>query len=186
MSYAVIAIGGKQYRVREGERLLVDRLPDDEGAILTPKVLLLGGDGEPDLSPAEGVVTARVVGHVLGDKVRIGKYKPKKGYRRHTGFRARLSQIEIAEVGATGRGAKGKTKAATGAEPQPDAAAETAAPAGTLPSDYEDMTVLQINEAARDWELDALQAALAYERDHAARKGAVAALESAIAAKESD
>jgi large subunit ribosomal protein L21 len=182
MSYAVIAIGGKQYRVREGERLLVDRLPDDEGATLKPTVLLLGGEGEPDLSPAEGVVTARVVGHVLGDKVRIGKYKPKKGYRRHTGFRARLSQIEIAEIGATGRAAMGKTRAATRAEPQP----ETAAPAATLPSGYEDMTVVQINEAARDWELDALQAALAYEREHAARKGAVAALESAIAAKESD
>ena len=95
MSYAIIKLGGKQYRVREGERLLVDRLPHEEGATFTPQLLFLG-DGETDGT----TVTARVVGHVLGEKIRIGKMKPKTGYRRRTGFRSRLSQIEIEAIGA--------------------------------------------------------------------------------------
>src|SRR5438067_6296442 len=100
MSYAIISLGGKQYRVHEGQRLLVDRLGTDEGKTFTPDVLLVGGGGEPDLKPKSGLVTARVVGHVRGDKIRIGKYRPKSGYRRHTGFRASLSQIEIESIGA--------------------------------------------------------------------------------------
>jgi len=182
MSYAIIAIGGKQYRVREGERLLVNRLPEDEGATLTPTVLLVGGDGDTDLSPDGTVVTARVVGHVLGDKVRIGKYKPKKGYRRHAGFRASLSQIEIAEIG----GKRRTSKSAARAEEKPKAAADATETAAGAPAEYEGMTIPQINEAAPGWDVAALRAALDYERGHGARKGAIAALESAIAAKESD
>src|SRR3989440_5493517 len=100
MSYAIISLGGKQYRVQVGQRLLVDRLGTDEGKSFTPDVLLVGGNGQPDLSPKAGLVTARVVGHVRGPKIRIGKYRPKSGYRRHTGFRAALSQIEIESIGA--------------------------------------------------------------------------------------
>src|SRR6266508_1693435 len=80
-SYAIISMGGKQYRVREGERLLVDRVKTDEGKTFHPALLFLGGDGKADLKP-KVQVTARVVEHVLGDKVRIGKYRPKKGDRR--------------------------------------------------------------------------------------------------------
>lgn len=99
MSYAIISLGGKQYRVREGERLLVDRLPQDEGKTVTPVVLLAAGDGDVKLAPKDVTVTARVVRHVRGEKIRIGKYKPRTGYRRHTGFRAGLSQIEIEKIG---------------------------------------------------------------------------------------
>jgi large subunit ribosomal protein L21 len=98
--YAIISLGGKQYRVQEGQRLLVDRLGTDEGKTFTPDVLLVGGNGRPDLKPKAGLVTARVVGHLRGPKIRIGKYKPKSGYRRHTGFRSSLSQIEIESIGA--------------------------------------------------------------------------------------
>src|SRR5262245_14821858 len=100
MSYAVVSIGGKQYRVREGERLVVDRLSADEGKTFHPNVLLVGGNGQTELGPKGVTVTARVVGHILGDKVRIGKHRPKSGYRRHTGFRARLTQIEIEAIGS--------------------------------------------------------------------------------------
>ena len=100
MSYAIISVGGNQYRVREGERLLDDRLPHDEGATFNPELLLVGGNGDADLAPRSGAVTARVVGHVLGQKVRVGKYRPKTGYRRHTGHRSRLTQIEIEKIGA--------------------------------------------------------------------------------------
>jgi large subunit ribosomal protein L21 len=87
MSYAIISVGGKQYRVREGERLLVDRLPLEDGATFTPSVLLTGGDGEAKLAPGV-VVTAKVVRQAKGPKLTIGKYKKRTGYKRHTGFRA--------------------------------------------------------------------------------------------------
>ena len=123
MSYAIITVGGKQYRVREGERLLVDRLKTDEGKTFNPRVLLIGGDGKTDLTPST-TVTARVVGHTLGDKIRIGKYKKRTGYRKHTGFRASLTQIEIEAIGAGGRKAAAKPKA----EAPPPKAEAAAAP----------------------------------------------------------
>jgi large subunit ribosomal protein L21 len=129
--YAIISVGGKQYRVHEGQRLLVDRLGTAEGKTFTPDVLLVGGNGKPDLSPKAGLVTARVVGHVRGDKIRIGKYRPKTGYRRHTGFRAALSQIEIESIGAKKAAPKKaeeeKPKAA--AKPKAKVAAKPKAPA---------------------------------------------------------
>jgi large subunit ribosomal protein L21 len=103
MAYAIISIGGKQHRVREGERLLVERLSEDEGATLHPDVLVVGGDGSTDLAPKGKPVTARVVGHVLGKKVRIGKYRPKSGYRKHAGHRSRLTEIEIEAIGKSSR-----------------------------------------------------------------------------------
>jgi large subunit ribosomal protein L21 len=133
--YAIISLGGKQYRVHEGQRLLVDRLGTAEGKTFTPDVLLVGGNGKADLKPKAGLVTARVVGHVRGDKIRIGKYRPKTGYRRHTGFRASLSQIEIESIGAK-RAApkkaeqeKPKAAAKPKATAKPKAAAKPKAPA---------------------------------------------------------
>ena len=195
MSYAIITVGGKQYRVREGERLLVDRVKTDEGKTFNPRVLLVGGDGTPDLSPST-TVTARVVSHTLGEKIRIGKYKRRTGYRRHTGFRSSLTQIEIESIG-TGRkaAAKPKAEAAPKAETAPKAEAPAvpapaeAAPAHARtahpPKGYEEMTVAQISEHASSWRRPNVEAALEYEREHASRKGAIAALESALAEKES-
>ena len=177
-SYAIIAVGGKQYVVREGERLLVDRLPTDEGKTFHPEILFVGGDGKAQLHPTT-TVTARVVGHVLGDKVRIGKYRPKSGYRRHTGFRAKLSQIEIETIGAAAKRA---------APPAPKKEAPAAKPkeapaAAQPPRGYADFTVAEISEKAKRWKLESVEAALDYERAHAKRKGAIAALESALEAK---
>ena len=90
MTYAIIKVAGKQYRVREGERLLVDRLHQDEGSSFAPTVLLVGGDGDAQLEPGDGVVQAKVLAQKKGPKIRIGKYKKRTGYRRHTGFRASL------------------------------------------------------------------------------------------------
>jgi large subunit ribosomal protein L21 len=104
-TYAVIAVGGKQYRVREGERLLVDRVSVDEGKTFHPDLLLLGGDGDARLGDKlKGAqVTAKVSAHVLGEKVIVGKYKRRTGYRRRNGHRSRLSQIEIQSIGTRGR-----------------------------------------------------------------------------------
>ncbi len=103
MAYAIIRLGGKQYRVREGERLLVDRLPYKEGATFTPDILLVGGDGNTRVG-AEDVkrdqVTARLAAHVLGEKVIVGKHRRRTGYRRRKGHRSRLSQVEIESIGA--------------------------------------------------------------------------------------
>jgi len=176
-TYAIISVGGKQYRVREGERLLVDRLSTDEGKTFQPDVLFTGGDGEGNLSPRIAV-TAKVVGHVRGDKIRIGKRRPKSGYRRQTGFRAALSQIEIQSIGSSS-----KRPAAPAAKETPAAAPKEAA-AAQPPRGYADFTVADISEKSRRWKLEQLQAALEYERANANRKGAIAALESAIAAKQ--
>jgi large subunit ribosomal protein L21 len=193
MSYAIITVGGKQYRVREGERLLVDRLKTDEGKTFNPRVLLIGGDGKTDLTPST-TVTARVVGHTLGDKIRIGKYKKRTGYRKHNGFRASLTQIEIEAIGAGGRKAAAKPKAeaapaeALKAEKPVEAPKEeAAAPARTAhpPKGYEDMTVAEIAADAASWRRPNLEAALDYEKQNAKRKGAIAALEAALAEKES-
>ena len=99
-SYAVISVGGKQYRVREGQRLLVDRLPYEEGRTFHPDILLLGGDGEPKLGAATKgqQVSARVAAHVLGKKIVVGKHKRRTGYRRRNGHRSRLSRIEIQSI----------------------------------------------------------------------------------------
>ena len=126
MSYAVIAVGGKQYVVHEGERLLVDRLPQDEGAVFQPNVLLVD-TGSPNLKPGAGTVSARILRHTLGTKIRIGKYKPKKGYRRHTGFRAKLSQIQIEAIGAAKAPAAAKAASAAVAPTKPKPV-EAAAP----------------------------------------------------------
>jgi large subunit ribosomal protein L21 len=158
-TYAIISLGGKQYRVREGEKLLVDRVKTDEGKTFHPDVLFTGG-------------------HVRGNKVRIGKRRPKSGYRRQTGFRSALSQIEIQSIGASSKRAA--------AEPAP--AKQEAAPAEAKeaqpPRGYADFTVAEINEKSKRWKLEQLEAALEYEYANANRKGAVAALESAIAAKQ--
>jgi large subunit ribosomal protein L21 len=102
MTYAIVSIGGKQYRVHEGERLLVDRLPYEAGKTFTPDVLMLGGDGDPKLGEGEvkgQEVKALVAAHVLGDKVIVGKHRRRTGYRRRKGHRSRLSQIEIRSIG---------------------------------------------------------------------------------------
>jgi large subunit ribosomal protein L21 len=187
MDYAIIRVGGKQYRVREGETLLVDRVRTDEGKTFSPDVLL--GDG--------GNVTATVVAHERGPKIRIGKYRRRTGYKRHTGFRSALTRIEIS-LGGTGRApaTKAKPKAAEPkqATPAPVEATATATqgePAEHehehvkgMPKGYEELTVAQITDGAKGWNRPMLEAALAYEEANAARKGAIAALNSALKAKE--
>jgi len=122
MSYAIISVGGKQHRVQQGEKLLVERLGVAEGKTFEPRVLMLGGDGDPDLSPKDGAVTVRVVGHVLGNKIVVGKYRRRTGYRRHTGHRSKLTQIQVESIGAKKRAAPKKAEAA--AEDKPKAAAK--------------------------------------------------------------
>ena len=180
MDYAIIRLGGKQYRVREGEYLVVDRVKFDEGKTFNPDILL--GDS--------GVtVTAKVLAHERGPKIRIGKYKKRTGYKRHNGFRAATSRIEIS-LGGSKKAAAAPKKAAATPKTEAPKVAETPKAAATedhvkgMPSGYEEMTVAQISEGAKTWNRPMLEAALAYEQVHAARKGAISALESALKAKD--
>jgi large subunit ribosomal protein L21 len=190
MDYAIIKLGGKQYRVREGEYIVVDRVKFDEGATFNPDVLL--GDS--------GVtVTAKVLEHGRGPKIRIGKYKKRTGYKRHNGFRAATSRIEFSLGGAQKRAAATKTETAAAPKAAPKAEApkaEAPKPAAEpkvaddhvkgMPSGYEELTVAQVSEGAKTWNRPMLEAALTYEQAHAARKGAISALESALKSKEGD
>ncbi len=185
MSYAIITVGGKQHRVREGERLLVDKLALGEGETFTPRVLLVGGNGSTDLSPTT-TVTARVVGHQLGEKIRIGKYKRRTGYRRHNGYRSRLTRIEIEAIGAKKPTAAKKPAAAPEKADAPAAPMAEATPARTAhpPKGYEEMSIAEIKEHVSTWRRPNIEAALEFEQANANRKGAIAALEHALAEKE--
>jgi len=192
MSYAIITLGGKQYVVREGQKLTVDRLATEPGGTFSPDILFVGGDGAAELQPSGATVTARVLENVRGEKIRIGKYRRRTGYKRHTGFRAALTTIQIESI-AQGAAKKQAAKAEKPAPAETPAAADkpaaTEPPAPTetpegMPSGYADMTVAQINEGAKTWDRPELEAALEYEQENAKRKCAITALEHALAAKE--
>jgi large subunit ribosomal protein L21 len=123
--YAIVKTGGKQYRVERGQRLLVERLAIDEGADVALDPILYRSE-EPvfDRAGLESVkVTAKVVAHVRGEKLRVFKFKPKRGYKRRTGHRQDLTQIEVTEI------AQGKAKAAAKATAEKPAAEKAAKPA---------------------------------------------------------
>jgi large subunit ribosomal protein L21 len=98
--YAVIKTGGKQYSVKEGQTLLVERLPDDVGASVSFEPLLVAGDSP--VFDADGLAKSSVAGeiveHVRGPKLRIVKFKPKRGYKRRTGHRQDLTRIRITSI----------------------------------------------------------------------------------------
>jgi len=101
MPYAVIKTGGKQYRVEEGATLLVERLRAAEGATVELEPLLIAGDGDARFGSdlGEATVKATVVGHERGKKLRVVKFKPKRGYKRRTGHRQDLTRIRIESIG---------------------------------------------------------------------------------------
>ena len=101
--YAILQHGGHQYRVASGDRILVDRIPVEVGSTVTLELVLLIGDGaETDVakgSPVEASVTATVIAHRRGRKIRVFSYKPKKRHRRTLGYRSQLTELLIDEVG---------------------------------------------------------------------------------------
>jgi large subunit ribosomal protein L21 len=120
--YAIVKSGGKQYRVEQGQRLLVERLAAPEGGDVTLEPVLYRSDEVVFEKAAlhEVTVTAKVLGHVRGEKLRVFKFKPKRGYKRRTGHRQDLTQIEVTGI------ARGKART-------PAKAAAAKAPAGEAP-----------------------------------------------------
>lgn len=100
--YAIVKTGGKQYRVERGQKLLVERLPVAEGADVKLEPLMYRSEEAVfDKAGLKDVkVTAKVVAHVRGEKLRVFKFKPKRGYKRRTGHRQDLTQIEVTEITA--------------------------------------------------------------------------------------
>src|SRR5215210_2693582 len=102
---AIVKTGGKQYRVEKGQTLLVERLPDDAGATVALQPVLFRSDDA--VFDADGLakvsVDAKVVEHVRGPKLRVFKFKPKRGYRRRTGHRQELTRLEVTSIRGPGR-----------------------------------------------------------------------------------
>jgi large subunit ribosomal protein L21 len=100
--YAVVATGGKQYRVQVGDVLDVERLtPGDDGTVELRPVMLVGGDGSVRATPdalGDATVKASVVEERKGKKIVVFKYKNKTGYRRKAGHRQRATRIKIDEI----------------------------------------------------------------------------------------
>jgi large subunit ribosomal protein L21 len=113
--YAILQHGGHQYRVASGDRILVDRIPVEVGSTVTLESVLLIGDGaETDVakgSPVEASVTATVIAHRRGRKIRVFTYKPKKRHRRTLGYRSQLTELRIDEVARGKDGGKPKATA---------------------------------------------------------------------------
>jgi large subunit ribosomal protein L21 len=120
--YAVVESGGKQYKVEEGTSLLVDRIDAKDGdKVALRPVLFRDGEvivGAKDLAKVK--VEAKVTEHLRGPKIKVFKYKAKKGYRKRAGHRSELTKLEVTSL----KGAKGGSSKK--AEPKKEPAAKAA------------------------------------------------------------
>jgi large subunit ribosomal protein L21 len=102
--YAVIATGGKQYKVTKGETLRVEKLAGDEGSTVKLDNVLMVADGDkvsvgtPMLDKA--TVTAKIMAHGRGKKVEIIKFRRRKHSRRQMGHRQSYTEIEVTDIKA--------------------------------------------------------------------------------------
>ena len=132
-TYAVIETGGKQYRVEEGTSLLVDRLSAKEGEKVALRAVMFRDKevvlGAKDLEKVK--VEATVAEHLRGPKIKVFKYKPKKGYRRRAGHRSELTRLEVTEVKAGARKAATPKKEKAEKKPAKNPAAKKDADDGS-------------------------------------------------------
>ena len=100
--YAIIATGGKQYRVSEGDVIYIEKIDAQVDSTVSFDVLLMGNDGDVKIGTpvVEGVkVEGKVVGQIRGEKIVVYKYKSKKNYRRNQGHRQPYTKVEITKIG---------------------------------------------------------------------------------------
>jgi len=112
--YAIVKTGGKQYRVERGQTLLVERLAVQEGGdVALEPILYRSEEAVFDSAGLKKVkVTAKVLSHERGEKLRVFKFKPKRGYKRRNGHRQELTRIEVTDI-SIGAAAKGVSAIAT-------------------------------------------------------------------------
>jgi len=102
--FAVVKIGGHQYKVTEGEEIEVSKIEGEKGRVLNLEEALLLVDGEkvkigqPQVKGAK--VEVEIIGQKRGEKIRVAKYKAKTGYRRVRGFRPFLTKLRIKNISA--------------------------------------------------------------------------------------
>ena len=100
--YAIIATGGKQCRVSEGDVIYIEKIDAQVDSTVSFDVLLMGNDGDVKIGTpvVEGVkVEGKVVGQIRGEKIVVYKYKSKKNYRRKQGHRQPYTKVEITKIG---------------------------------------------------------------------------------------
>jgi large subunit ribosomal protein L21 len=118
--YAIVKVGGKQYRVEKGDSLVVDRMRADEGDKVALQPLLYADGDKSVLSGADlekVKVEATVTGHERGKKIHVLKFKPKRGYKRRSGHRSDLTRLEIGDIKVAARRSTTKANRAHPAEP---------------------------------------------------------------------
>jgi large subunit ribosomal protein L21 len=122
--FAIVATSGKQFKVSEGDRILVDRVPAEVGqTVRLDSVLMVGGDDKPMVGTpfvSGAAVEATVVAHRSGDKIIVFKFEARKRKRRKTGHRQQLSELRIGAI----RPPDGKSAGAPAAGERPVTAAQ--------------------------------------------------------------
>ena len=133
--YAIVKTGGKQYRVERGQTLLVERLAAEQGAsVALEPILYRSEDAVFDSDSLKKVkVTAKIVAHERGEKLRVFKFKPKRGYKRRTGHRQELTRIEVTDISMGAATKAPAAKAAAKPAAKPEAAKSAAKPASDNP-----------------------------------------------------
>ena len=140
--YAIVEVGGKQYRVEKGDRLLVDRMHERRGRQGHPRSAAVRATARTRSSRRRTLgkvkVEAVVTGHERGKKIHVLKYKPKRGYKRRTGHRSDLTRLEIKDIKLLQRASPAVKEAkeaeetptaeAAAEKPKPKAKASTAKP----------------------------------------------------------
>jgi large subunit ribosomal protein L21 len=146
--FAIVATSGKQFRVSEGDRILVDRVPAGVGeTVRLDSVLMLGGEARPMVGTplvAGALVDATVVAHRSGEKIIVFKFEARKRHRRKIGHRQLLSELKIGAIHSPGQKAHREDEAATKAPiakaptgKAPAKSRKTAAAAGSASGDPE-------------------------------------------------
>ena len=147
--YAIVEIAGQQFKVAKDQKVYVHRLQGEEGSKVTfDNVLLLDDKGSVTIgAPAiEGAaVTAKILGHLKGDKVIVFKKKRRKGYKKKNGHRQYLSEIQIESIAASGA-----KKTAKKAAPKKEAAPKAEVKESAATVDYSSMTVAELKAAAKE------------------------------------
>ena len=149
--YAIVEIAGQQFKVAKDQKVYVHRLKEAEGSKITFDKVMLVEDGKNVTIGAPAIegaaVTAKILGHLKGDKVIVFKKKRRKGYKKKNGHRQYLSEIQIESIAASG--AK-KAPAKKAAAPKKEVKAAKAEVKETSSSDVSSMTVAQLKALAKE------------------------------------
>ena len=148
--YAIVEIAGQQFKVAQDQKVYVHRLKGEEGSKVTfDNVFLLNDNGTISIgAPAikGAAVTAKILGHLKGDKVIVFKKKRRKGYIKKNGHRQALTEIQIESIAASGAKKSAPKKVETKAE-----APKAEAPkAEAVSKDVSSMTVAELKALAKE------------------------------------